>query len=98
MGRSKERRSAMKTIFLSLILLMGVVSISVAGDWGNMRPYKDIWGNSYKYPENLYKDTDGDGVINMYDYNDRNPRIQTPYQYDPYRYDYGPRRYYKRGW
>jgi len=46
----------------------------------NSRPYKDYWGNSYKYYNNLWKDTDGDGIINYYDYNDRNPRIWTPYQ------------------
>ena len=44
------------------------------------RPYKDYWGNSYKYYDNLWKDTDGDGVINYYDYNDRDPDVWTPYQ------------------
>ncbi|WP_457601090.1 hypothetical protein [Hydrogenivirga sp.] len=44
------------------------------------RPYKDAWGNSYKNYDNMWKDSDGDGVINYYDYNDRNPNVQTPYQ------------------
>ena len=44
------------------------------------RPYKDAWGNSYKYYENMWKDTDGDGIINYYDYNDRDPNIWAPYQ------------------
>lgn len=29
----------------------------------------------------LWKDSDGDGVINYFDYNDRDPYIQNPYQY-----------------
>lgn len=44
------------------------------------KPYKDYWGNSYRYQENLWKDTDHDGVINYYDYNDRNPKVQTKSQ------------------
>ena len=44
------------------------------------RPYKDSWGNSYKNYDNMWKDSDGDGIINYYDYNDRNPDVWTPYQ------------------
>lgn len=46
----------------------------------NTRPYRDSWGNRYKHYQNLWKDSDGDGVINYFDYNDRNPYIQNPYQ------------------
>jgi hypothetical protein len=46
----------------------------------NKRPYTDAWGNHYKHQENLWKDTDKDGVINYYDYNDRNSKVQTKTQ------------------
>ncbi len=48
--------------------------------YSSKRPYKDYWGNSYKHYNNLWKDSDRDGVINYYDYNDKNPNVQTPYQ------------------
>ena len=44
------------------------------------RPYKDVWGNRYSNPSNLWRDLDGDGLPGYLDYNDRNPYIQTPYQ------------------
>lgn len=52
---------------------------------------QDSWGN-YTKRENLYKDTDRDGVPNRYDYNDRNPNIQRRGQIDysqPYSNPYG---------
>jgi hypothetical protein len=42
---------------------------------------QDNYGN-YTKQENLYKDTDRDGVPNHYDYNDRNPNIQQRGQKD----------------
>lgn len=91
----------MKTLCLSIIVILALVSVSFAGSWeynDNKRPYKDAWGNSYKHQDNLWKDTDKDGVINYYDYNDRNRNIQNPYQqkyediYNPYK----PKKSYKR--
>ena len=55
---------------------------------------QDNYG-SYTKRENLYKDTDRDGVPNRYDYNDSNPNIQRRGQTDytkPYNYNYGGRR------
>ncbi|WP_297452602.1 hypothetical protein [Persephonella sp.] len=70
---------------LVIILTLAVFSFSFAWDsWGSKRgyskPYKDYWGNSYKSYDNMWRDDDGDGVSNYYDYNDRNPNIQYPYQ------------------
>ncbi|MCX8028198.1 MAG: hypothetical protein N3A62_10165 [Thermodesulfovibrionales bacterium] len=78
----------MKTIIITvgLIIAMSSVAIAWTDGYNNKRPYKDSWGNSYKYRDNLYKDTDRDGVINKYDYNDRDRNIQNPYQRE---YDYG---------
>ena len=70
---------------IAFVILWVAVLTGVSFAWENPyepRPYKDAWSNSYKNPENLYKDTDKDGVINMYDYNDKNKNIQTPYQQD----------------
>lgn len=84
----------MKTIIAVVGIIMAISSTALA--WSDVydkkRPYKDTWGNSYKYWDNLYKDTDRDGVINRYDYNDRNRYIQNPYQRGYY-YNKG-----SRGW
>lgn len=71
--------------------LLFTVNYSFAwmGAFDGRRPYKDAWGNSYKYYQNLWKDTDRDGVINYYDYNDRNPYIQNPYQKNYYNRNFG---------
>ncbi len=64
-----------------LLILLTIIGGSFAiVSFDNTRPYKDAWGNSYKHYENLWKDTDRDGVINYFDYNDRNPYIQYKYQ------------------
>lgn len=84
----------MKRLFLIIVMLsLVVVPFTVmAGDYGyERRPYKDYWGNSYKSYDNMWKDKDRDGVPNYYDYNDRNPNVQTPYQRDYYDHRY--RRY-----
>ena len=86
----------MKTLILSLTLILASASFVFAGNYdnpfdNNKRPYEDNWGNNYKSRDNLYKDTDRDGVINKYDYNDRNPNIQNPYQRD-YNQGYGSRK------
>jgi len=65
-----------------LLVLTFLVGLTFALDWGSgygKRPYKDYWGNSYKNYDNMWKDSDGDGVLNYYDYNDRDPNVQTPY-------------------
>ncbi len=38
----------------------------------NSRPYKDLYGNSYKYYENMFKDKDNDGLTGYFDNNDAN--------------------------
>lgn len=44
------------------------------------RQYRDYWRNTYTYYNRLWLDTDRDGIINYYDYNDRNRAIWSPYQ------------------
>ena len=76
----------MGKFFIIIILLSGVASAwdlyydSYFGSRSGSRPYKDYWGNSYKNYNNMWRDSDGDGIINYYDYNDRNPNVWTPYQ------------------
>ena len=76
--------SMSKLIFIFVLVLLIGSALAGKGLRGSgfhySRPYKDYWGNRYKHYENLWKDTDRDGIINYYDYNDRNPRIWTPYQ------------------
>lgn len=80
----------MKTTVFLLIMLAVISIMGTAEAWQygqrqyQPRPYEDAWGNNYQYPQNLYKDTDKDGVPNYLDYNDRNPNIQNPYQ-QPYK-------------
>lgn len=75
-------------IFLSLLVFASTATAWDDYDSYNSRPYKDYWGNHYKHYENMWKDSDRDGVINYFDYNDRNPYIQNPYQ----------RNYFKNNW
>lgn len=80
----------MKKIVLIIVMLSiptlvcagSLFDSDLGGSSSGSRPYEDAWGNNYKKKENLYKDTDHDGVINKYDYNDRNRNIQTPDQQD----------------
>lgn len=70
-----------------LALLVFIAGTGYAWDYNDnngegSRPYKDIWGNTYKKSANLDKDSDGDGVINRYDYNDRNKNVQYDWQKD----------------
>lgn len=82
----------MKKIML-IVLTSLCGTIVYAYDYGygtNKRDYKDVYGHSYKREETLDRDTDHDGVINRYDYNDKNPNIQYQYQKD---YIYPTKRY-----
>lgn len=75
----------MKTILFCLLAFVSVAVISKAQSdddyYGedesyihdyNPRPYEDYYGNSYQYYDNLFKDTDNDGLMNYFDNNDRN--------------------------
>lgn len=63
---------------LMLAVLFAAAGLAHAEGYGS-RPYRDAYGNAYSNPSNLYKDIDRDGRIGMYDYNDRNRNVQTPY-------------------
>lgn len=76
----------MKKFMLPMLIIIFLPSLLFG--WYNSeneRPYKDFWDNSYKHYNNLYKDSDRDGVINYFDYNDRKKSIQNPYQKNYYR-------------
>jgi hypothetical protein len=64
------------------ILLLSVFASAQNYNYGydNYRIYKDVYGHSYKNQNTLNKDSDGDGVINRYDYNDQDSRIQNKWQ------------------
>jgi hypothetical protein len=59
----------MKILMLTVVLL-GFLGIAYAQEtWG-----QDVWGHRTK-TKNLWGDTDGDGVKNIFDRRDDNPRI-----------------------
>lgn len=78
----KERKIFIIFLFIISFVIYFVIP-AFAFDWDKKRPYRDSWGNPYKYQENLWKDTDRDGVPNYYDYRDRDPNIWSPYQLSP---------------
>lgn len=51
-------------------------------DYSTRKIYKDVYNHTYKNVQTLDKDSDGDGVTNRYDYNDRNKNIQYDWQRD----------------
>ncbi|MEP6645801.1 MAG: hypothetical protein ABJC12_01830 [Saprospiraceae bacterium] len=73
----------MKKLFFTSLLSL-VVVIGFSQNYSNYntyqpRPYKDIYGNSYSNYNNLYKDTDKDGLMNVYDNNDKSSNIYKSY-------------------
>lgn len=79
----------MKTAIIFVVVL-GLSATAIAGQWdpwggkqNNPNYDKDSYGH-YTKRENLYKDSDRDGVVNRYDYNDRNSSVQSPKQKDYY--------------
>jgi hypothetical protein len=69
----------MKRILITAAIILAAYTSTFAegliygGSSGNSgkRPYEDAYGNHYKKQENMYKDSDKDGVINYYEKNDR---------------------------
>ena len=79
----------MKYIPLVVVLL---ASTSVKADgWGNdnRRDYEDVYRHSYKDQDTLWKDSDRDGIINRYDYSDRDKNVQYEWQAKPKKSRYG---------
>lgn len=58
----------MKSIALMVLGVLFLSGSAFAG-FGQTKDDYGHWTNN----ENLYKDTDRDGVANIHDYNDRNP-------------------------
>lgn len=76
----------MKKTFFILGTLSVIVIIVKAQSWyfpsnsstksnTNIYQYKDLFNNSYKSYENLWKDSDKDGFFNYYDRHDKNPNV-----------------------
>lgn len=55
----------------SLLLSAKTSYATRKGTIAGARPYKDIYGTSYKKPENLFRDKDKNGVRNLYQKRDR---------------------------
>ena len=84
---------------LFIIMLGAGITTGFAQSNGTY-PYTDAYGNHYKSAENLYKDSDGDGVINLYDRHDKNPNIKysnTPDYSHPSYYNNYRASYYDAG-
>lgn len=45
-----------------------------AGKGRTTRGPRDVWGHTYKRQTNLFRDSDGNGVINLYQQQDRKPK------------------------
>lgn len=72
----------MKKIITIALALFGCSLAMAYDNYDNRRIYKDVYNHSYKNEQTLDKDSDGDGVSNRYDYNDRNKNIQFKGQVD----------------
>ena len=68
----------MKKIMLSLISAALIIFSSVpafAGKYSNSNGYTQDTYGSWERSDNAYKDSDGDGVVNHYDSNNRNSSV-----------------------
>lgn len=63
------------TFFMALLTTLIFSSVTAGatdkGTQSGQLPYKDIYGNSYKKSETLFKDKDKNGARNMYQKRDR---------------------------
>lgn len=59
-----------------LAVLLGV-AVAAAGDRrnGGKHPNRDVWGHTYKRQTNLFRDRDSNGVLNLYQQRDRQPKM-----------------------
>lgn len=70
----------MKQQALILALVLGSCQLSAYQRIDTSKPYKDIYGHTYRDYNTLDKDNDGDGVTNRYDYDDNDKQIQYKWQ------------------
>ena len=64
----------MTRILLILTMIAAVSSTAFAWDRHNGNYTQDDFGH-YTRNDNLYKDSDGDGIANIHDRSDRNPWV-----------------------
>lgn len=83
----------MKNLFIVIIIVLFVLNAN-AQSYRVKLPVKapgtylseDVFGHNYKSEGNLYKDSDKDGYINLYDRHDSNPNVgyfSEPTRIDP---------------
>lgn len=64
----------MKKLLLVAVFLALTTPLFAYGQYDNDQWGNDAWGHRTKV-KNYYNDSDGDGVVNFYDRNDRNRYI-----------------------
>ena len=67
------------TSIFSLVAILGYSQYYNSYQTYTPRPYKDVYCNSYSNFNNLSKDTDNDGLINIYDNNDKSTDLYKSY-------------------
>ena len=68
----------MKGIIVAVIVLAAAQAFAWENQYKNNSQYQQDKYGHHTRQNNMFKDSDGDGVINKYDYNDNNRNIQTP--------------------
>lgn len=82
--KTMPRKIALTILITSFFISAFTIPSSFAYRKGQSPKYnpdysKDVNGR-WTRRDNLYKDTDKDGVLNVHDYNDSNPKIQSDSQ------------------
>ncbi|AJY69782.1 hypothetical protein RW64_09335 [Geobacter sulfurreducens] len=69
-------RIIVSTVTLGATLLaLGPAEGKGAGKSRTTRGPRDVWGHTYKRQTNLFRDRDGNGVLNLYQQRDRQPKV-----------------------
>lgn len=59
-------------VIVAVVVLLGASAANASGKRsGGERHYRDVWGHAYKRQTNLFRDRDKNGVINLFQKNDR---------------------------
>ncbi|WP_198138311.1 hypothetical protein [Pelobacter propionicus] len=63
--------AAMPLIALLEVLLSADVTAAAEKRNGGKRPYRDVYGNAYRSRTNIFRDRDKNGVLNLFQQDDR---------------------------